>query len=230
MGKEQKIDEGEKEKVYEVVSREGEATVAKLMSELGLGELKVQRCLEALYGDGLIDWVGRDRRRVRVVEERRVKEAYLKRNIDLAYIKKAVKKGVVDSLLAKELGPPPEPPREVEPLPSPPTPVEAPPPPAAPKEHETRPTESEEAEEEVQAPPPREPAKAAGKGEFAPLADAAIGRTRELRSRGEDGLAGLQRDLENLDALYKTLLEVLELRAEYEKLLATKLEKAGLKG
>ncbi|MEK6978478.1 MAG: hypothetical protein AABX40_08820 [Candidatus Hydrothermarchaeota archaeon] len=215
MGKEPKIDEGEKEKVYEVVSREGEATVAKLMSELGLGELKIQRCLEALYGDGLIDWVGRDRRRVRVVEERRVKEAYLKRNIDLAYIKKAVKKGVVDSLLAKELGPPPEPAEKTEPAPDE---VQAAPP-----------TVPEEKVSEARVAPAKEEPVAGGEGEFAPLADAAIGRMRELRSRGEDGLAGLQKNLENLDALYKTLLEVLELRAEYEKLLATKLEKAGLK-
>lgn len=215
MGKEQKIDEGEKEKVYEVVSREGEATVAKLMSELGLGELKIQRCLEALYGDGLIDWVGRDRRRVRAVEGRRIKEAYPKRNIDLAYIKKAIKKGVVDSILAKEMGSPPEPAEKAE---SAPVEVQAAPP-----------TVPEEKVSEARAAPAKEEPVVGGKGEFAPLADAAIGGMMELRSRGEDGLAGLQKNLENLDALYKTLLEVLELRAEYEKLLATKLEKAGLK-
>lgn len=215
MGKEQKIGEGEKEKVYDVVSMEGEATIAQLMSELGFGDLKVQRCLEALYDDGLIDWVGRDRRKVKVVGERKVKEAHPKRNVDLAYLKRAVMKGLVDPVLGKEPDSSPQLAERAEGAPPAPTPIKVSGPTATPEKHP--------------ATPPKEQATAAGESEFSPLTEAAIGRIRELRGRGEGGLAGLQKSLADLDTLHKTLLEVLELRAEYERLLATKLEKAGLK-
>lgn len=91
----------EKKELYELILNIKKASKSKLRKELGWDDKKIRELLDELYMDGLIDIKGST---IMPVDEGLVEKTYLKRNVDMEYLKGAVDVKLVDSLLEKKFG------------------------------------------------------------------------------------------------------------------------------
>jgi len=91
----------EKEELYELIFGTKKTTKSKLKKELGWDSKKISELLDELYMDGLIDIKGST---ITPVDEGLVEKTYLKRNIDMDYLKDAIDVKLVDTLLEKKFG------------------------------------------------------------------------------------------------------------------------------
>jgi DNA-directed RNA polymerase beta' subunit len=89
---------GDKEKVFELIYNTGEIEKKEIKNRTGLTHKRLKEILDELYWNGLVDI---RRGVVSAVAEDKIGETFLKRNVDIQYLRSAIDIGKVDALLSR---------------------------------------------------------------------------------------------------------------------------------